>query len=91
MTENAKTEELGSRMMDIPWEALHAIGRVFLEGEPKYGRDNWKVGGRDYLDERCTHAIAHLQKWANGDRSEPHLAKVAWFCCIQIWHDTRSK
>jgi len=86
----AKTEQIGSRLSDIPFEALYEIGKVFLEGEPKYGRDNWKMGGEEYLEERCVHAIRHLMKWANGDRSEPHLAKVAWFCCIRIWHDRNS-
>jgi len=85
----AKTEYIGTRMIDIPYEALRAIGMVFREGEAKYGRANWKDGGTAYLEERCDHAIRHLMLWANGDRSEPHLAKVAFFCCIQIWHDSR--
>lgn len=86
-----KTKHLKSRIMDIPWQALHQIGEAFLEGEPVYGRENWKTGGKEYLDDRTSHAIEHLQKWANGDRSENHLAKVAWFCCIAIWHTNRSK
>ena len=73
----------------IPFEAIEAIGEIFHEGESKYGRDNWKKGvkDKDYRAERCRHAIRHLYLWANGDRSKPHLAKVAWFCVTQIWTD----
>ena len=34
--------------------------------------------------ERWEHESRHLQLWADGDRSEEHLAKVMWFCATQI-------
>jgi len=33
-----------SAVEQIPYEAEEAIGNVFLYGEQKYGKDNWKDG-----------------------------------------------
>lgn len=81
----ALTETVASGVSQIPYSGLEAIGSVFVEGL-KYGKDNWKKGVNDkgYQEQRCEHAIRHLQLWANGDRQENHLAKVAWFCVAQI-------
>ena len=69
----------------IPWYSILAIGRIFVEGL-RYGRDNWKngVGDEAYQEERLEHAMLHLLKWKEGDRTEAHLAKVAWFCVTQL-------
>lgn len=83
----AKSETIGSELRQIPYEGLEAIGRIFSEGAQKYGVDNWKkgIGDAEYQGERLNHAIRHLLLWANQDRAEDHLAKVAWFCVTQIW------
>jgi len=85
--DKAKTEELAPGVEQVPFEGIEAIGAIFSEGEIKYGVDNWKkgVGDEAYQVERTRHAIRHLMLWANGDRSEPHLAKVGWFCVTQLW------
>lgn len=87
----AKTEVLGASLVQIPFEGLEAIGRIFEEGRLKYGLGNWKkaVGDKGFQEERCNHAIRHLMLWANGDRSEAHLAKVAWFCVTQTWNEAQ--
>lgn len=92
LTPKAKTETVDPGLDEIPYEGLAAVGHIFKEGE-KYGRDNWKkgVGDIDYQRERCRHAIRHLILWANGDRSESHLAKVAWFCLTQIWIEVNER
>ena len=89
----ASTEEIGTCLGQIPYAGLEEVGRIFAEGQRKYGRGNWKngVGDKVYQEERCSHAIRHLMLWANGDRSESHLAKVAWFCLTQIWTETQEK
>ena len=83
----AQSETLSPGIEQVPFEGIEAIGAVFEEGRVKYGVDNWKkaIGDKGYQTERTRHAIRHLTLWANGDRSEPHLAKVAWFCVTQIW------
>lgn len=84
-----KTEVVSPGIDQIPFEGIEAIGAIFAEGEPKYGRDNWKKGAGDieYERERTRHAMRHLWLWANGDRSEDHIAKVGWFCVTQIWRE----
>ena len=66
----------------IPFHSECRIGAIFLEGEAKHGRDDWKRGAYDesFHRERLMHVRAHLQQYLNGDKSEDHLAKVAWGC-----------
>lgn len=89
MTETPQSEKLAPGVDQIPFEGIEAIGAIFAEGEKKYGINNWKKqpDNDDYNRERTRHAIRHLMLWANGDRSEPHLAKVAWFCVTTIWRE----
>lgn len=71
----------------IPVYSLYRIGEIFDEGiQSGYERNNWKngVGDENYQMARARHAAKHLWKWLNGDRSEAHLAKVAWFCVTQL-------
>lgn len=69
----------------IPWYSIQRIGKIFVEGL-RYGRDNWKKGVHDaeYQEERWEHAMVHLIKYKEGDTTEDHLAKVAWFCVTQM-------
>ena len=83
--EKAGTDKVGTGLTLIPWYSILAIGSIFIEGL-RYGRDNWKKGVNDkeYQEERLEHAMLHLLKWKEGDRTESHLAKVAWFCVTQL-------
>lgn len=83
----ANTEQLSLGLDQIPYSSLKEIGRIFLEGEKKYGKDNWKkgVGDKEYQTERWNHALNHLMLYKEGDTSEKHLAKVAWYCVTQLW------
>lgn len=87
MGKQPKTETISPGIDQIPFKGIEAIGRIFAEGEQKYGRDNWKSTPDDaeYDAERCRHALRHLYLYANGDRSEDHIAKVAWYCVTTIW------
>lgn len=82
---SAKSDVVGTGLVLIPWYSILAVGKIFIEGL-RYGRDNWKngVGDKGYQEERLEHAMLHLLKWKEGDRSEAHLAKVAWFCVTQL-------
>jgi len=85
MTEKAKTDKVSTGLALIPFHSLFALGKIFVEGL-RYGKDNWKkgVGDKEYQEERLEHALTHLSLWKEGDRSEAHLAKVAWFCFTQL-------
>ena len=81
----AATDKVGTGLVLIPLYSLLALGKIFIEGL-RYGRDNWKKGihDKEYQEERLEHALLHLIKYKEGDASEPHLAKVAWFCFTQL-------
>lgn len=85
MTEKAKTDKVSTGLTLIPFHSLFALGKIFVE-DLRYGKDNWKkgVGDKEYQEERLEHALTHLSLWKEGDRSEAHLAKVAWFCFTQL-------
>ena len=81
----AATDKVGTGLVLIPFYSILRLGSIFIEGL-RYGRDNWKKGVNDkaYQEERLEHAMLHLIKWKEGDRTEEHLAKVAWFCVTQL-------
>ena len=81
----AATDRVCTGLTMIPFYSILRIGAIFVEGL-RYGKDNWKKGVNDkeYQEERLEHAMLHLIKWKEGDRTEDHLAKVAWFCVTQM-------
>ncbi len=83
--EKAKSDVLKLGLVMIPFYSIYRIGKIFIEGL-RYGRDNWKKGIYDstWQEERLEHAINHLFLYKEGDQSEDHLAKVAWFCVVQM-------
>jgi hypothetical protein len=85
LPEKAATDKVGTGLILIPFYSILRIGGIFIEGL-RYGKDNWKKGVNDkeYQEERLEHAMLHLIKWKEGDRTEDHLAKVAWFCVTQM-------
>lgn len=81
----AKSDKVGTGLVLIPFYSILELGKIFIEGL-RYGKNNWKKGVNDkeYQEERLEHAMLHLIKWKEGDRSEAHLAKVMWFCATQL-------
>ncbi len=96
LSEKAKTEKVGSDLTQIPMTALVQLGAVFVEGEEKYGRENWQRGLHDmeYQLERANHALLHLLHHIEAMKAgrthqldsavEMNLAKVMWFCATQM-------
>jgi hypothetical protein len=81
----AKTDKLNTGLVMVPFYSVLRIAAIFVEGL-RYGRDNWKKGVNDkeFQEERLEHALLHLIKYKEGDTTEDHLAKVAWFCVTQM-------
>jgi hypothetical protein len=73
----------------IPIEFLDELASIFEEGLEKYG-DSWKKGGYNFLTDCLNHASNHLHLYMSGDRTENHLAKVAWNTLAVRWHAPRS-
>lgn len=51
--------------------ALRSLARTMAEGAKKYGKHNWTKGIPN--SNSLNHAMAHLQEYLEGDRSEDHL------------------
>lgn len=77
----------------IPPGPLKRLAELYERGAVKYGDSNWEKGMP------CSRIIAslmrHVEQFREGDRTEDHLAAVAWnaFALIYFegtrWDDTR--
>jgi hypothetical protein len=56
--------------------ALRRVAAIYHEGAVQHGVNNYCQGLP--IADTIHHAINHLQLFLQGDRSEDHLAKVAW-------------
>lgn len=70
---------------DIPFDTLRRLALIYTEGHKRYGAKNW-CKGIPYSD-TVNHMLEHLYKYMSGDRTEDHLAKVAWGCFTMMWLD----
>ena len=78
--------------MEVRWDLLceefiRDMAIVMKEGADKYGDDNWKGGVPEGVT--MNHLLEHLYQWQIGDRSEPHLAKVAINAMFLDWYEQR--
>ena len=78
--------------MEVRWDLLceefiRDMAIVMKEGADKYGDDNWKSGVPEGVT--MNHLLEHLYQWQIGDRSEPHLAKVAINAMFLDWYEQR--
>lgn len=55
---------------------LRRLAQTYGEGAIKYGPDNWKKGFPE--SNLINHAMAHLTKHIEGDRTEDHIAHAVW-------------
>ncbi len=82
-----------SRSDDVPaFDLLEpafvtAMAEVMTEGERKHGRENWKKATPQEQHVTVRHLFGHLFRWLAGDRSEPHLAKLAIAAMFLHFHD----
>ncbi len=77
----------------IPIEFDNELASIFEEGrKPRPGMpegygDSWMSGGKEFLSDCLNHAFWHLKMYMRGDRSENHLAKVAWNVLAVKYHE----
>ncbi len=66
---------------DVRFDLISAIGlerlaKICAEGAKKYGDRNWLKGFP--ISDLMNHGLRHWNLYNKGDRSEDHLAKLAW-------------
>ena len=79
-------EEKGFPHM-IPPSILRRLGVHFERGAKKYARHNWMKGIplSRYQDALMRHTLA----WAEGDKSEDHLAAIVWNAACMGWTEEK--
>lgn len=67
----------------IPAYSLRRLAKHYENGAIKYGDCNWEKGQpvRSYVDSM----LRHGEDFLSGDRSEDHLAAVAWNAFAAMW------
>ncbi len=73
----AKRSEAKPRYDLITPEFLKSLGVTLSEGAVRYGENNWQKGDEAFGKDCCNHAVDHIIKFMNGDRSEDHLGHAA--------------
>lgn len=79
------TQEGKPRYDLIPVEGLHRLADLYARGAEKYDENNWQKGqpySRAYAS-----LFRHLIAWREGDRTEDHLAAVAWNAFALMWYE----
>lgn len=72
--QGGKQSYVGVAFHLIPQDALRMVAEVLYVGAAKYGEWNWKLIP---IDDHINHALAHINLFMLGDRSEPHLTNAA--------------
>lgn len=79
------TQEGKGRYDLIPVGPLKRLAKHYENGAKKYGDRNWEKGqpsSRYYSS-----AMRHLTNYMDGDRSEDHLAAVAWNAFAMMFNE----
>jgi Domain of unknown function (DUF5664) len=79
-----KSSDAGKGRPDlIPYRSLRRLALHYQAGAEKYGERNWEKGMP--VAELCAALLRHFYAYANGDKSEDHLAAVL-FNAMALMH-----
>jgi hypothetical protein len=77
------TQEGKPRFGLIPPYPLYRLAMHYTNGAKKYGENNWTKG---IQSSRTWESLErHVQAYKEGDKSEDHLAAIAWNAFALIW------
>lgn len=71
----------------IPVESLHRLADLYARGAEKYGDNNW-VKGQPFSRAYAS-LFRHLIQWREGDKSEDHIAAVAWNAFALMYYEEK--
>lgn len=86
-TSGAKSSEEKPRFDLIPLEAQIREGIRMAVGARDHGENNYRHGVNDaaFIRDRINHLIEHALRYADGDRSDDHLAAIRANAGMLIW------
>ncbi len=77
----------------LVWEFIDMMSAVMAEGAKSHGEPgddgHWQKGFDDEAKDIWNHVFEHYRRYRLGDKSEPHLAKMAIGCMFQWYFDKR--
>ncbi len=73
----------------LAWEFIDKMAAVMAEGAEHHGENNWKGGFDNQGRDVDNHIHEHGRRYREGDRSEPHLAKMAIGLMFKDYFDNR--
>ncbi len=76
------------RMSLIPQHELKRVMKRYLDGDEKYGENNWMKGMPLSVYYDCAHR--HLDAWWSGEESEDHAAAVVWNLLCAMWTESNA-
>jgi hypothetical protein len=87
------SNELAPRYDLIPFCATHREAIRMAEGAKDHGDCNYQraAGDETFFQDRLNHAIGHLLKYADGDRSDDHFGAARANLGILIWLEERRR
>lgn len=80
----ATRTELQERYDLVPHASIRAIARRLAVGVPIHGANNWKAGGKEFVEATRNHLAKHVALFLDGDTSDNHLDAIicnAAFLC----------
>ncbi|MBC8555300.1 MAG: hypothetical protein H8D23_37275 [Candidatus Brocadiales bacterium] len=79
----------------LVWEFIDEMSAVMAEGAKSHGEPgddgHWQKGFDDEGKDIWNHVFEHYRLYRLGDKSEPHLAKMAIGCMFQWYFDKERK
>lgn len=81
----AKRERSLVRWDLLPLVCIRRLALIYTEGAPRYGERNWEAGIPN--GELINHILEHAYRFfVLRNRSEDHLAKIAWGVFALMWN-----
>jgi hypothetical protein len=88
----AKSNEEKPRYDLIPHVALEREAIRMAEGAKDHGENNYRTGVSDpgFIRDRINHLIEHALRYADGDRSDDHLAAIRCNAGMLAWIEAQA-
>lgn len=89
----ARSSDEAPRVDLIPWAAMAREAARMAAGAASHGENNYQrgIGDAAFFRDRVNHLLRHALLYANGDRSDDHLAAIRCNAGMLIWLETHAE